>query len=168
MIKILLYRSHGKHFWFDKLVHFFTGSWYYHTALWVDGVQYESAAYFTVDGVWHEGVMKHRIGSPGGDRYVLTRPVSAEQKDTIVQWCERHLYGQYNFPKLVGMAVIYPFRWFFKAIRWVPFSRSVFGYICSEYVDRAFKAAGIDLLPGAREGYTAPGDLARSKWLRPE
>ena len=166
MTKVLLFRSHGRHFWFDKVVHFFTGSWYYHAALWIDGMQYEDAAYFSPDGVWHEGAMRHSVPHPGGDHFVLVDGMTNEQERKVRTWCEQHLYAQYNFPKLVGMAIIYPFRWFFKLIGWVPFSRAVFGYICSEYVDRAFKTAGIDLLPGAREGYTAPGDLAKSKLLR--
>jgi len=167
VIKVILYQD-PKHFWFDKVVHFFTGSWYYHAALWIDGIQYESAAYFSRDGVWHEGVMGRTIPQPHGDIFVPTIPITEDQKEKIRKFCERRLYAPYNFPKLVGMMIIYPFRWFFKAIRWVPFSRAVFGYICSEFVDRAFKAAGIDLLPGEREGYTSPGDLTRSRLLRRE
>ena len=78
---------------------------------------------------------------------------------TGVQTCALPIY---NFFRLVMMLVIYPTRWFWKAIGWVPFSKKIYGEFCSSFVDEVLWQVGIDVLPDEFHGYTAPVDLLRT------
>jgi hypothetical protein len=100
--------------------------------------------------------------------YEPVKVPSLEQLTRIYEYVENAFIEKrrYNTPKLVAMAVIYNTRFIWRLLGWVPFSAAVFGSVCSVFVDRAFLAADIDLLPGEREGYTAPCDLAWSNKLR--
>ena len=166
MIKILLYRpAKGQEYWWSKLVKFVTGSDYYHAAIWIDGYIYEETAYFDSNKKWISGARKYK-SEPNGDIYIL-RPEVVVDEENIKTWAELMVDTSvpYNFPLLIAIPIIYPLRWLWKILKWSPFKSAVFGYICSEFVDTALLAGGVDLLPNRSEAYTVPGDLAKSKLL---
>lgn len=73
---------------------------------------------------------------------------------------------RYNWIKLAALLFIYPTRWVWDRLNWVPFSSRFWGEVCSTGVDESFKCARIDLVPHAEEGYTSPGDLWDSPLLK--
>lgn len=176
MVKILLYKQ-KKHFWFDKIVHAVTGYWYYHTALWIGdvvynspfenqstGTIYESAAYFDQNNKWHSGIRKYK-SHPTGEVWRFKIPPTPEQEKRIKAFAESEIGEPYNFSKLIGMVFIYPLRWLWKLIGYVPFSWEFMGKICSVYVDACIIAGGIDLFPDRGEKDTVPGDFSKSPLL---
>jgi hypothetical protein len=72
----------------------------------------------------------------------------------------------YNVFKLCALMVVCFTRRVWNKLGWVPFQNDFFGVICSVYVDEAYKAAGIDLLPNENAEYTVPADFARSAMLQ--
>lgn len=160
MIRILLYKP-TKEWWWSKLVKAVTGSDYYHSALWIDGYIYEDTAYFD-KYKWISGVRKRKAGLEG-DIFSLKGEVIIDEEE-VKKWAEQRIGKPYNFPLLIAMPIVFPLRWLWRILKWSPFKRAVFGYICSEFVDLALKAGGVDLLPDS-EYYTTPGDLAKSELL---
>ena len=168
MIKVLLYKpKKGHEWWWAKLIHAVTGSWYYHAALWIDGYIYEEAAYFN-HNKWVSGVRKYK-SVPNGDVFVLKPEVIIDEAE-VKEWAEVLIKNRakYNFPLLIAMPIIYPLRWLWRILGWSPFEKAVFGYICSEFVDLCLIQGGVDLLPDDEEYYTTPGDLAESELLTKE
>jgi len=167
MIRVLLYQTKN-HYWWDKLVHAVTGSWYYHAALWIDGYIYEETAYFDKNKNWISGARKRKSGLEG-DIYKLIDDAIVDE-ERVRDWAEQmiRINEPYNFPLLIAMPIIYPLRWLWRILNWSPFNLAVFGDICSSFVDKSLKAGGIDLLPEQNERYTTPGDIAKSEILEQE
>jgi hypothetical protein len=140
-----------------KAITFFTGKPYTHAEIWCEGNRYGSRA---------DGPVK-TPRKPGRSGVVWLAPkerLTEKQTESMKEYLDSKLgdKANYNVFKLVVLALVYPTRWFWQWIGWVPFQRDFFGVICSVYVDEAYKAAGIDLLPGKSEEYTAPGDFLSS------
>jgi len=171
MTKVLLWKYHKKEEWWRdiaaKAIVFFTQQPFTHAAIYHGGATYEST-------VWKEG-RKLRHGALRAPEMlecdVILGPVeelTIGQNIKLQNYLDQTIYEArpYNFFKLVALAVIYPTRWFWNLIGWVPFSHDMYGEVCSVYVDEAFKAIGIDLLPYHDEQYTSPGDLLFSPRLQ--
>jgi hypothetical protein len=65
----------------------------------------------------------------------------------------------YNWLLTGVKAIIYPTRWFWNWIGWVPFSSQFYGVNCSVYCDLYAHYAGRDIRPKWLEHLSAPGDL---------
>lgn len=154
------YRPSKHFFWnlLSKLIVFFTGMPYTHVEIYCDYYMYGST-----------------LGGPRKTKEIPKNVIFLEPKIDLTQkqqnFMKRYLEsklgnkGRYNILKLIVLSFVYPTRWFWKWIGWVPFQNDVFGVVCSVYVDEAYKAAGIDLLPKEYEEYTAPGDFFRADKL---
>ena len=153
-MKILFWSSDK---WIGRLIQFFTGSRWTHVAIEIEGFVWESA----IEGAQVSEKSGYQISK------VPVRPLTDRELHDIWYYCARAVrHGwPYNFCKIVALAVVYPTRWVWRRLGWVPFDRDVYGETCSGFVDEAFKVAGIDLLPLEHEGYTSPGDIWDSKFL---
>lgn len=141
-----------------NLIEYFTGMPYVHVEVWCKGHRYGSV----------KGGPRKTTTVPNRNGTVFLQPreeLTEKQKEAMNEYLERMLSRPYNVFKLVSLALVYPTRWFWNWIGWVPFEKDVFGVVCSVYVDEAYKAAGIDLLPGRSEEYTSPGDFLKSELL---
>lgn len=180
MVRILLWKYHKKKPWYRNLVSkaivFFTGYPYTHVAIQVDGDVYESTVWKDrVTGVWVNGARRTAwLDYPDLDEAMpdealcFVSEVNYDQKQRIIRVLEDTLDRKlkYNFLRLLALAFVYPTRWFWNLINWVPFKAEVFGEVCSTYVDEALKWAGIDLFKYQDEEYTAPGDYLNASSLR--
>lgn len=73
----------------------------------------------------------------------------------------------YSILKLVTLSFVYPTKWFWDLIGWVPFSKFLFGEVCSTFVAEAWKFAGVDLFKGIEQDeLVSPGDFLRSTLLK--
>ncbi len=166
---IILWPFHKSSKWYrtlvSKLICFFTNSNYTHAAIFLNGHQYES----TVMNKQH-GTLKTE-GMPPASRNCITlrfKEGLSEKRLALLEWSVNQQVVQkrpYNFMKIAALALVYPTRWFWNLINWVPFQNEVYGSVCSVFVDASFKDAGVDLLPGENEEYTAPGDFLKSPLL---
>jgi len=149
----------------SNLICFFTNSNYTHVAISHDGFMYESTVMNS-----QNGAMK-TIGLPSVHRgclfFELKTPLTDEQAKKLKLNLDEMVVQRrpYNFMKIAVLALIYPTRKFWNWLGWVPFQNEVFGYICSVFVDVAFKDIGIDLFKSAFEEYTAPGDFVSNPML---
>ena len=155
MTRILLYRAGGDII--GKLIRYFTESEWGHVAIYAGGYTYEST--------W-PGVRK----TPGmiASDLVLIPPTLNEPN--MLDWLEARVSAKmrYNWLRLIAFIYIYPLRWFFNKLNWVPFSAAIFGEVCSSFVDEAIRAGGVDLWPYRGEDATVPGDFAGCPYLKPE
>lgn len=145
MTKILLYKA-GKDV-IGRLIAYFTESSWGHVAICVGGNTYEE----TWPGV------KKTAGQNAAD-LVLIPPALDEEK--VLAYLEKSVTAKlrYNWMRLCAFIFIYPLRWFFSRLGWVPFSVYSFGEVCSSFVDEAVRAGGIDLWPHRGEDSTVPAD----------
>ena len=144
-----------------RLIGFFTGSDYVHAAVWFKGCTWESA---------FSGPCR-KPGLPAAEHLLYLEPrreLGPAESRKMGSYLESKLGPGvvYNLFKLLSLILVYPTRRVWKRIGWVPFQNDFFGVICSVYVDEAFKAAGIDLLPDCYAEYTAPGDFEHSDLLQ--
>lgn len=164
--------------WFRDLVSrcivYFTGYPYTHVGIHFMGNLYESTMWTDEKGRLRSGIRVTKIGDPD------VRPpdfcmvpwrveLAKERMDRIRDALDRHVDGgrPYNVFKLVVLAVVWPTRWFWKRIRWVPFHHEVFGTVCSTFVDRVMFEARWDLFPEEWESYTVPGQFVNiAGWRR--
>lgn len=159
-ILVWKYRK-SENFWhnlFEKAIVYFTGYDYVHTALWIDGYRYD-AARWRANGKWRTGIRRVRT-SRSADVVLLPANQLSKMKKTLIKSIADTYYKMrrpYNYFKVVALIIIWPTRWIWKKLGWVPFDRDLRGEICSVFVDEVFKRAGIDLFPDDHEGYTVPG-----------
>lgn len=151
----------------SKLICFFTNSNYTHSAIYLNGYLYESTV---MNG--QNGAMKTK-GLPPAERNCIVlefkKPVNPADIEHLEYALNRRVVEKrpYNFFKIFVLAIIYPTRWLWNAIGWVPFQNEAFGYVCSVFVDSALKQFGIDLIPDNNEEYSSPGDILNSDLLKP-
>lgn len=155
MTRILLYRAGSDAL--GKLIRYFTESEWGHVAIYAGGATYEQT--------W-PGVRKTE-GRLAADLVLATPPVN---EAAMLDWLEARVSEKmrYNWLRLLAFCFIYPLRWFFNKLNWVPFSAAIFGEVCSSFVDEAMRAGGVDLWPYRGEHATVPGDFAGYPALRPE
>jgi uncharacterized protein YycO len=154
MVKVLLYRAGND--LLGKCIKYFTDSEWAHVALYVGGYTFEET---------FPGAIK-TLGEKSAQR-ILCHDTTLSQENKMYDWCmeavSRHM--AYNVFRLVALAFVYPLRWFFNKLNWVPFRARIFGEVCSTFVDSAFKAGGIDLFPERGEAATVPGDFINCREL---
>jgi len=149
----------------SKLICFFTNSSYTHAAVYVDGIMYESQVMNKSNGAMRT------VGLPYQARNCrflkLIEPLSEKKRELLVYNLERKVLSRvpYNFMKIAVLMFVYPTKRFWNWIGWVPFGNEVYGYVCSTFVDTAFKEIGVDLLGNNSEEYTSPGDFMSSYLL---
>ena len=169
LIELYAYHKSGKFFadLLGKAICFFTGSSFVHAALYFNGAMWES-------GVWTEGKKlfhgaKMTTGQRRGDMELrMKRALTNLENEKLTIWLVSQVRERmpYNFLKLLVLMIVYPTRWLWKWLKYVPFQADFWGEVCSEFVDKAFKeGAGIDLLPNRLEDYTVPGDFLASPLL---
>ncbi|MBE3088020.1 MAG: hypothetical protein IMZ71_02740 [Chloroflexi bacterium] len=146
MTRILLYRAANDAL--GKLIRYFTESEWGHVAIYAGGATYEQT--------W-PGVKK----TEGRNTADLSLIPPLLDEVAMIAWLETSVSAKlrYNWPRLVAMIVVYPLRWFFNKLGWVPFSAAIFGEICSSYGDEAIKVGGLDAWPYRGEHATVPGDF---------
>lgn len=157
-------RAKGFIGWCIKTV---TGKPWDHAKTYLKGFTWEWTVWWI--GYWWRTGVKVTKGHVKADAYLsLKQPMTEQQQAAeLAYWLENlNTRKPYNFPKFIAMIIIYPCRKFFQRIKWIPFDNPIWGEECSAGVDEGKKAAGIDLLPGRREGYTCPGDLFDSGLLK--
>jgi len=161
---ILLWKYHeGSNIIFNivgKSIVFFTNMPYTHTAVCIRGKTYESSVW-QEDGKWRTGIRKSNRQIGADEVMVPDKPFSTEQLDTLERVANSYteLNKPYNIFKLLILALVWPTRWLWKKLHWVPFNHEVLGEVCSGFVDEVFKRSGIDLFPLDYEGYTVPGQF---------
>lgn len=168
MVGLWKYKRERYKTWYERFVGlaivFFTGKDFVHAVIYFDGKTYEST-------VWKEGKeWKNGIrvtdGILNADEF-LTPKRSLTVEETVamraflnwVQW----INYKYNFLKLLALSLVYPTRWFWNLIGWVPFSNQVFGGVCSEFIDEVYDFITWDIIPNQNKEYTCPGDIWESE-----
>jgi len=167
---ILLYKfRRGKNILYNivgKLIQYFTASDYIHTAIYLGGKTYEETVW-KENKKWKSGI-KITEGLNGADTYM--EPVYTLSRCDVFAMITilKNFYEtkRYNYMKLITLSLVYPLRWFFKWINWIPFNSYLFGEVCSVMPDELNKDLGYDLFPSEREGYTVPGNFIFSKLLK--
>jgi hypothetical protein len=140
----------------QKTIYFFTAKPYYHAKLYFENATWEE----TTPGA---------IRTPG---YVKASEYWEPTEDMTLAETERgRLFLQvtngmgirhrwpYNFLLTFVLFIVYPTRWFWNWIKWVPFSSKLLGLNCSAYCDKFWRYAGRDIRPKWQETLSAPGDL---------
>jgi hypothetical protein len=156
-------KSRGVIGWAIKRV---TGKPWGHSKTYLRGFTFESTVWW-VGYCWRTGI-KMSIGQEKADEcWQLKIPMTLEQERAeLAYWISKlNKRRPYNVPKLLVLAIVIPHRKFFERLGWVPFDNERLGEVCSASCDEGKKAAGLDLLPGRMEGYTAPGDFRESPLL---
>jgi len=168
MLAIPVWRYHKQADWFwdsvSRAIVYFTGMEYVHVGIYYMNRLYEST-------VWRNSAGKLRTGirvTEKGDKRV-TPPdlcmvpwsfeLTKERMDRIGCVLSQYVESDrsYNILKLLVLAIVWPTRWIWKKLKWVPFNHEVFGEVCSGFVDEVMLKSQWDLFPDAWEGYTVPG-----------
>jgi hypothetical protein len=112
------------------------------------------------------GVRKQAISVFSKNCLKLDRDLTDIEIEKMYNYLESMVGVHYNTLKLMNILILRYFSWFWKLIKWTPFSKKAFGVICSELVDKTYKQIGIDLLPMSDENLTTPCDIMMSKKMR--
>lgn len=128
-----------------------TNSIYSHAAIAVD-------RYHLIETAWNYPLKIRHISYRLGEYDIYYYPGMTEaQRQRIREFLLNALNFPYDYIQLVSHLLNILLGW--KVVN----SNSRF--ICPEVIDRAFQAAGIDLMPDRELGILTPADLARSKLL---
>ena len=145
----------------SRSITFFTGMPYTHAALYIDGYVFE-ATVWKEGRKWYHGAKKTTwkvtlLEPPA--RYYYPKEITNMQKATILMLAENTL-GKvpYNFLQLLAFMFIYPTKWFWMKLGWVPFSAELFGATCAVYVDELFDTVHYDIFPDRISDLVVPGD----------
>lgn len=141
------------------LIETIDGSIYGHTALYLGGKFWEYGIFVTNTKV-KQGFYEYHLK---GDVYEPKKDLTEEEVKKALKFVKKGF--KYNIVKYILMMFIYPTRWIWKKLKWVPFNNSA-SYICSEAIDRLYKYLGYDIIPNELEGYTSPGDLTKSGFFK--
>jgi hypothetical protein len=150
----------------SRAIRYFTGSPYVHAAVFLAGMTFESTVWLPEGKkVWMLWAYKSGIRETWGyfsadktmelARLLIDEEYMAGRNYAVEQINDRHWY---NFLLTFFDIIIYPTRWFWQKVGWIPFSSRYLGANCSEFVDQVYKAMGIDLWPDRGEASTVPGD----------
>lgn len=179
MLSIPVWRYHKQDNWFRDLVSrsivYFTGYKYVHVGIYFYGKLYESTVWTDENGKLRSGIRITVQGDPSVTppsfcmvpwRLELTEDRMKRIEKILNEYVEES--RPYNVFKLVVLALVWPTRWFWKKIKWVPFNHDVFGEVCSGFVDEVMYKARWDLFPEEWEGYTVPGQFVYMPGWRAE
>lgn len=147
----------------SKLIKFFTGSWISHVTIYLSGNTYESTIY-RKDDKWHGGiVITPGVGGYNHGYLEPTFDLTDQQITTMIKRAEemKEENHPYNLLRFVLFPILLVTRWFWRAIKWIPFNRELHGEVCSTFVDELYKEAGIDLFDNELEQYTVPVDFLK-------
>lgn len=169
ILKILVWRYHKQDDWYRDLVAraivYFTGYEYTHVAVQLLSNAYDSTMWRDEDGKLRSGIRMttHVPYHPMPDFALIPRSeiIPTDIIPDMGEVLKRYLKADrpYNIFKLLVLSVVWPTRWFWKKIGWVPFDHEVFGEVCSGFVDEVFFKSKWDLFLNEREGYTVPGQF---------
>ena len=138
----------------NRCIGFFTASPYWHAAIILKGVKYESGHPF--------GVSKKTNYVHIHNEYetITEHEATDEQMFNMIEYAERKLVEnlRYNHYKLIALALFYPTRGIWNKIKWVAFQNDYFGIVCSVFVREIELSGGIDRSPGLYKELTAPRD----------
>lgn len=141
-----------------KVITWVTRSRFIHVKVYLNGYWYESE--------YPEGAQEN-LGPFNPTDHTLRQPIrelTAGERAAMLGHVERAIEdGQrYNTPKLFFLLVGVPLRKLFSRLGWMPFQDDGrYGTVCFNFVDGAFKAAGIDLFPDLFEEATTGRDFER-------
>jgi hypothetical protein len=162
-------RSNKKFDIVGRAIEYFTGSPYTHVAVFLRGSTFESTIWTPKGEFWPKSGIKQTGGFVHG-YCVKLKPVkslTSTEVDKMLLFSKMQMDNRrpYNILKLVVLALVYPTRWFWNKINWVPFQADFFGEVCSTFVDQVYKAAKRDLFPERGEEATVPGDFVKTNQL---
>ena len=154
---ILLYKVPEKHATFiQKAIRYFTKKPYHHVAVYFDGSTLEEGT----RGYAH--TLGINIASEYWEPETEMSDMECARARAFVMIVDgegiRH-HWPYNYLLTFIMFVVYPTRWFWNKIKWVPFSSTLLGANCSSFVDKFWKYVGRDIKPKWMEALSVPGDL---------
>jgi hypothetical protein len=164
---VFLYKG-GKD-WVGKAIKYVTGSPYAHTAVYIDGLTFDSTVWLLPKSkpwmLWrYRSGIRITVGVLGVPDLVLNL-VYPRTPLNIVDGLLKAISmvngrAWYNFLLLVCDALLYPTRplwkWIYHKTEWAPFMGPSTN--CSYAVDEIIKATGVDLWPDTPESLTVPGD----------
>jgi len=148
----------------SRLIVFFTNFPYVHVSIFLDGKTYE----YTVwkDGKKTKTGIRITNGLREADEYrEPTFDLSAHEVFTMIKYAEWLKPHKYSVLKLLVLSVIYPARWLFKKIKWVPFDNFIFGDVCSVLPAEMYEFIGRDIFPYDPAGITVPGMWAETQYF---
>jgi len=147
-----------------KAIVYFTGYEYTHVGIYYGDKLYESTMWIDEKKRLRSGIRVTLMGDPqvrppSFCMVPMTCPVYRMKR--IGEVLEKYVAEgkPYNVLKLFILAIVWPTRAFWKAIRWVPFRDEIFGSVCSTFVDKVMYEARWDLFPDEWESYTVPGQF---------
>jgi hypothetical protein len=159
VIKIVSYKIKPKQFrpfvmFVNRLICMLTVSKFWHTAIILDGVKYESG---------HPFGAKKSYNIPYQDKYhdIENIVVTNEQLHNMITYAENKLIEnlRYNHYKLILLSILYPTRFIWDRIKWVPFQNDYFGMVCSVFAREILLAGDINYCPKRYKEITAPRDM---------
>lgn len=139
-----------------KAIRFFTGKPYSHAALFCYGATWEE----------NEKGANRTPGLKQASEYWepdVSMTSEELERGKIFLWVTtgmgiRHRWP-YNFLLTFIEFIVYPTRWFWNKIGWVPFAGHLLGANCSAYCDLFWRYSGRDIRSQWLEMLSAPGDL---------
>jgi hypothetical protein len=145
-----------------KAIQYFTGSPYTHVAVYLRGSTYDCTVWKPAGRVLSVSGVRETLGVIDGWQVELkpATTLTSSQTNKMMIYCKMQIDARrpYNVFKLLAFILIYPTRWFWNKIKWVPFKAELFGEVCSTFVDQTFKAGGVDLFKNLIEEVAVPGD----------
>jgi hypothetical protein len=157
---IILFNEIFSKNWLIKLIYVVTRSWIYHVAIYFHGKIYECGL------VFRNGKLKHQVlddlpleNVKGCIIQIPAIEMNEFEKNKMYNFFIDTKNKRYFVIKLILMFLIFPFRHIFDLIKWYPMKNKMF--ICSEFVDKAWKTAGRNLFNKFGEDFTAPCDFEK-------
>ncbi len=177
LLAISVWRYHKKKNWFRDLISksivYFTGYEYTHVGIYLAGRHYDSNIWEGRDGKLRTGIRLVTGWPEDGPDFCMVPQGKIDEAMLLRVHDQLHRYHiggrPYNVFKLIVLAFVWPTRWIWRKLGWVPFNSEVFGEVCSGFVDEVFRASHWDLFPEEYEGYTVPGQFTKIEgWKRVE
>lgn len=154
---IILFEDKNSKNWLIQLQYKITKSWIYHVALYFEGQIWECGIFSRNDkienGVTNDRNVNEIIGCK------IQEPLkefNCYEHSLMYSFLIKNRNKKYFWFKFIMMAIIYPCRPIFDKLKWYPFKN--WFYVCSEYVDKSYKAKNQDLFPERDEDFTIPND----------
>jgi hypothetical protein len=167
---IFLWKNDGKHFpLISKAIEYFTKSPYTHVAIYVNNYTYDDTIWTPKGKIIPRSGIRKTLGLLEDYSTILVpKNKITYYESTLMEVRANKDITQripYSIIKLLVLAIVYPTRWFWTKIKWVPFQASFFGEVCSTFVDEIYTAAKRDLFPGRSIEATVPGDFVKCDQL---